>query len=333
MTRKNIVQTISSDNSVSQPARNGHHLTASASEASTETVKQPVRKSFKVWHEIRYFLVMIVGAVVTAIGYSLFQIPYSIAAGGVGGISIIISHFTGWPQGALYLTLNIPLLVLGFFYLGRWSFIVRTLLAVFVFSIATDLFTAYLPHYLDQYPVTDDILLSAVYAGLIGGTGIGLIYRYGGTIGGTGIVGRILQEKTGIPLSQLYLYTDGVIVLTAGIVFGWEIALYALLTLFLSGLASDYALEGPSSVRTAMIITLRPEAVSQALMAGLGQSNSHWEITGGYSGETRHMLMCTIYRPQVNTVKRILAEIDPHAFLTIGVAHQALGAGFVPLKR
>jgi uncharacterized membrane-anchored protein YitT (DUF2179 family) len=176
------------------------------------------------------------------------------------------------------------------------------------------------------------VLLSAIYGGLVGGVGSGLNYRAGGTMGGTGIIGRIIQKRTGVPLSQVYLYTDGVIVLTAGAVFGWELALYALLTLFLAGMASDYTLEGPSSVRTATIITNNPEAVSQALIKGLGRGVSQWQITGSYTGETHAMLTCTIYRPQVNDLKRIVSQVDAQAFVTIGVAHQAFGTGFTPLK-
>ena len=103
-----------------------------------------------------------------------------------------------------------------------------------------------------------------------------------------------------MPLSQVYLYTDGLIVLTAGAIFGWEVALYALLTLFIGGIASDYTLEGPSSVRTVTIITNRAAELSQALMTGLGRGLSQWEITGSYTGETHMMLSCTIYRTQVN---------------------------------
>lgn len=275
---------------------------------------------------------MTVGTFIAALGYSLFQVPYDIAAGGISGISIILNQFTGWPIGAMILAMNLPLLILGFFYLGRWLFVIRTVLAVVIFSVATDMFLLYLVDYLPEYPLTDDILLSAVYAGLVGGIGGGLVYRAGSTIGGTGIIGRIIQQKTGIPLSQVYLYTDGVIVLVAGAVFGWEIALYALLTLFLAGIASDYTLEGPSSVRTATIITNRPEELASRLMAGLGRGSSHWQITGGYTGQPHAMLMCTIYRPQVNDLKRLVAQVDPQAFVTIGVAHQALGAGFIPLK-
>jgi uncharacterized membrane-anchored protein YitT (DUF2179 family) len=203
---------------------------------------------------------------------------------------------------------------------------------VIIFSVTVNYFVARLPVWLDKYPLTDDILLSAIYGGIVGGIGGGLIYRSGGTLGGTGIVGRILQQRTGAPLSQVYFYTDGVIILTAGVVFGWEIALYSLLTLFLNGVASDYTLEGPSSVRTVTIITDKPDIVSQALISGLDRGVSQWEVTGKYTGRTHSMLMCTVYRPQVNDVKRIVAGADRHAFVIIGIANQALGFGFAPLK-
>lgn len=282
---------------------------------------------------IKTLLFLTLGTLIAAFGYALFQVPYNIAAGGIGGLSIIINYFTGWPVGTLYLLMNIPLLVLGFFYLGRWSFVIRTMLAVIIFSTATDLFLLYLPNLLITYPLTNDTLLAAMYGGIVGGVGVGLVYRAGATIGGTGIVGRIIQRKQGIPLSQIYLYTDGLIVLAAGVIFGWEIALYALLALFLSGITADYTLEGPSSVRTATIITNQPERLSEALMVDLGRGVSQWEITGSYTGQSHAMLTCTIYRPQVSDLKRTVAEVDPQAFVTIGVAHQALGAGFIPLKR
>ena len=115
---------------------------------------------------------MTIGALLAALGYSLFQVPYNIAAGGIGGLSIIINHFTGWPQGMLFFVMNIPLLAVGFFYLGRWPFVVRTVVAVLIFSVATDMFLAYLPGILPEYPLTQDVLLSAIYGGLVGGIGV-----------------------------------------------------------------------------------------------------------------------------------------------------------------
>jgi uncharacterized membrane-anchored protein YitT (DUF2179 family) len=286
-----------------------------------------------IWRSARRFLLLFIGVLISALGYSLFQVPFNLAAGGVSGISIIIAEFTGWRIGAMILLMNVPLWFLGYHYLGGWRFLWRTIAAVVIFSAAIDLFNGYLPQLLDEFPITDDILLSALYGGIIGGIGGGLVYRAGGTMGGTSIVGRILQLKTGTPLSQIYFYTDGLIILVAGLVFGWEVALYALLTLFLNGLASDYTLEGPSSVRTATIITDRPDKVARALIDGLGRGVSQWEITGAYTGQSHTMLLCTVYRPQVNELKELVAESDREAFVTIGTAHQALGFGFSPLRK
>ena len=205
-------------------------------------------------------------------------------------------------------------------------------MGVAAFAAGTDILLAVLPRLLADLPITQDVLLSALYAGIIGGIGVGVVYRAGSSMGGTGILGRILQLKTGAPLSQVYFYTDGVIILIAALVFGWETGLYALLTLFVSGLASDYTLEGPSSVRTATIVTDEPERVSQALIAELGRGVSRWEITGAYTGERHAMILCAVYRPQVADVKRVVAEADRDAFVVIGMAHQALGYGFEPLK-
>jgi uncharacterized membrane-anchored protein YitT (DUF2179 family) len=154
-----------------------------------------------------------------------------------------------------------------------------------------------LPAYLGHWPVTDNILLSAVYAGLVGGIGGGLIYAGGATMGGTAIIGRVIQIKTGIPLSQIYLFVDGAIIIVAALVFGWETALYAMLTLLLSGLATDYVLEGPSRARTATIITTQHDAMIKTLMNELGRGVSYWEGYGGFTGEKRTIILCTIYRP------------------------------------
>lgn len=287
----------------------------------------------KIKHEMRNIVLLTIGTAFAAFGYCVFQVPFNIAAGGISGLGIVINHFTGWPIGLMFLTANVPLLFLGFFSLGRWAFVFRTALAILVFSAAVDACNVYLPRVLPTFPVTHDVLLCSVYAGIIGGVGNGLVYRAGCTMGGTAIIGRIIQFKTGLPLSQAFLYSDGFIVLLAGAVFGWELALYAMLTLFLTGIASDYTLEGPSSVRTVTIVTTRANELSKALMSGLGRSLSQWQIIGSFSGEQLTMLTCTLFRPQVEDMKRIVAEVDPTAFVTIGVARQAIGSNFVSHMR
>lgn len=155
-------------------------------------------------------------------------------------------------------------------------------------------------------------------------------------MGGTSILGRVIQLKTGIPLGTIFLYTDGAIVLAAGAIFGWELALYAMLTLLLSGMAADYVLEGrgegPSRARTA-IITTKPQAVTQNIFEQLDRGVTYWEVKGGYYDEPRTMILCAVYRPQVGDLRRAVAEADPDAFVVIGVSQQALGSGFLRLDR
>jgi uncharacterized membrane-anchored protein YitT (DUF2179 family) len=304
--------------------------------AISGTLPRPFKKfSMPAFREETWRMTLLItGIVIGALGYTLFQLPHNINAGGVGGLAIVINHYTGWPVGAQILFMNIPLLIMGYFFLGRLSFIARTTFTVFTFAITVDLLNILLPRSMSSIPVTDDRLLSAIFAGVVGGIGLGLVYHGGGTMGGSSILARIVQIKTGIPLSQSFLIIDGVIITISALFFGWEVALYGVLALFLWGVAADYVLEGPSSVRMVTIVTTKPEEVSTALMAGLGKGVTKWPVTGAFTGQPRHMLSCTIYRPQVNDVKRILGNADPDAFLTIGVAHQAMGGrSFLRLKR
>ncbi len=287
----------------------------------------------QIWRKIHIVILLALGGFIAAAGYVIFQVPHHIVAGGLSGVSIIINAFTGWPVGLLFWVMNVPLLILGFFQLGRWSFLWRTLFAATVFSASADLLLAVLPQTLPQWPLTDDMLLNTIYGGIIGGVGLGMVYRAGGTTGGTSILGRVWQRKTGRPLSQVYFYSDGLIILTGALVFGWEIALYGFITLFIGGLAADYTLEGPSRTRTATIVTNQPEAVMQIIMEKLGRGVSYWPITGGYTGRQHYLLYCTVTRPQVQELKQVIAQTDPAAFVTIGVGHQALGDGFSPIVK
>lgn len=253
------------------------------------------------------------------ISVNIFLAPSNLSPGGVTGIAIIINEFTGWPIGGVMLILNIPMLVLGFKYLGRFRFLTSTLYVVLIYNLGIDFFARWLPS------ITDDLLLNTLYSAVVGGIGGGLIYRGRGTAAGTGVLGRVVQLKTGIPLSQVYLITDGAVILAAGLLFGWEIALYSLLTLFVWGLVTDYVLEGPSVIRTAFIISNSPEEVANAVFRRLGIGVTAWTGQGMFTTEQRSVLFCTINRPDVNSLKTVITEVDPHAFVVIGHGQQATG--------
>jgi uncharacterized membrane-anchored protein YitT (DUF2179 family) len=213
------------------------------------------------------------------------------------------------------------MLALGYRTLGRFRFLTRTVSFVILYSLAVDLLARWVP----PAGLTQDMLLNALYGGVVGGIGTGLVYRAGGTPAGTGIVSRVLQIRTGIPASQVYLLTDGGVILLAGLAFGWEKALYALLSLFVWGLATDYVLEGPSVVRTAFIVTDHAQTVDGALFESLGLGVTTWPAHGEFAGEPHTVLFCTVNRPDVNILRAIVSEADPQAFIVIGHAHQARG--------
>jgi len=271
------------------------------------------------------FFLLTVGSLIQALNVNLFLAPAKIAPGGVSGAAIIIQEFTGWPLGLMIMIMNIPLLVLGYRNLGRFKFLTRTLYVVLLSSVCIDLFARWIP----AEGITDDLLLNSLYAAIVGGIGNGLVYRGHGTAGGTSILGRIVQLKTGIPISQVYLLTDGFVVLIAGIVLGWELALYALITLFLWGVASDQVLEGPSVVRTAFIISDQPEAIATAVFMRLGLGVTGWPARGMFTEQEHTVLFCTINRPDMHILRQVVVEIDPHAFVVIGHGHQAIG-GVLP---
>jgi uncharacterized membrane-anchored protein YitT (DUF2179 family) len=255
---------------------------------------------------------------------NVFLAPAKLAPGGVMGIAVIVNAFTGWSLGLIMLALNIPLLILGFYNLGRFNFLVNTLYVVLVYSICADLTAAWLP----ENGITDDLLLNTIYGGVVGGIGSGLVYRGNGTSGGTGVLARVIQLRTGLPVSQVYLFTDGAVVLVAAMLFGWEIGLYSLITLFVWGVVVDYVLEGPSVVRTAFIITDQPNAVSHAVLERLHLGVTAWQVHGMFTEAKHTFLFCTVSRSDVNTLRNIILSQDPDAFVVIGHGHQAIG-GFI----
>ena len=265
------------------------------------------------------YLLLTVGSLILAINFDIFLAPNKIAPGGVSGAAIIIHHFTGWLPGTTMLVLTIPMLILGFYYLGRYRFLIRASYVTILYSVGIDVMAIHLPP-----GVGDDLLLNALYGGILGGIGIGCIYRGGTSPAGTSVISRVLNLKTGIPNSQAYIIIDGGIILIAGLVFGWEMALYAFVTLFMWGFVADYVLEGPSVVRTAFIITDDPENVSQALSRRMGVGVTSWAGTGMFTKLEHTTLFCVIKRPDVRILSSIVNQVDPKSFVVIMQGHQAM---------
>lgn len=273
------------------------------------------------------YLLVLAGALVQALAMRLFLIPAELVSGGISGIAQLINYYIHWPIGLMVFIGNVPLFILGWQYLGGPRFALRTALAIISFSFFTDFLILFIP-----VGIVHDLFLNCLYGGLMLGVGLGLVYRGKGTSGGSDILGRILNHRLGISISQAYMVTDTAVILAAGFIFGWENALYALVTTYVSGLAAEMILEGSSVFRTAMIVTACPDVVAQEIMTVLERGVTILPGTGAYTGQSRPVLYCVITRSEVSQLKEIVHQADARAFMVIGQAHEALGEGFRPLK-
>ncbi len=278
------------------------------------------------WRRARDYAYLVVGTGILALALVLFLIPADLAAGGVSGLAMVVHHYTRWPVGALVAGFNLPLFLLGWRYLGGPRFAVRTLLSVVLLSAFIDAWT----YTVGLRLLSHDMLLNALYGGVVGGIGAGLIYRGRGTSGGTDILARILARRWHIPMAQSYLLSDAAVLAAAGFTFGWEKALYALVALYITGLTADAVSQGANVVRTVVIVTTRPQAVTQRILRDLDRGVTVLEGRGGYTGQARAVLFCVVSRGEVGPLKAIVREADPAAFMVIGQAHEALGEGFRP---
>jgi len=280
------------------------------------------------WKTVQDYTLLLAGALVQAFAMRLFLVPGLLVSGGISGAAQIINYYVKFPLGIMILVGNIPLFVLGWRFLGGSRFAIRTAFSVTCFSILTDLLLLFIP----AQGVTGDNVLNALFGGVLLGLGLGLVYLGQGTSGGSDILGRILNYKFGISISLSYLITDTLVVLAGGFAFSWEKALYGLVVIYVSGLAAEMVSEGSGIFRTVIIITEHSDEVKDVIMEVLERGVTILSGTGGYTSADRPVLYCVISRAEVNQLKQLVKEIDPKAFMVIGVANEALGEGFKPLK-
>ena len=272
------------------------------------------------------FLFILAGALMQAIALNMFLVPANLIAGGITGISQVINHYTGFPIGTMILIGNIPLFIIGWRYLGGFNFAIRTAWSVLAYSILTDVTSLFLPQHF-----TEDILLNALFGGVISGIGFGLVYRGRGTSGGSDIIARILNHYRGISISMSYLMTDTIVMMSGGFIFGWEKALYALVNLFVSGEAANGITTGSNIVRTVFIISDKPTEIAQSIMDQLNRGVTYVDVTGAYTGNQKTSLYTVVSRAEVERVKYIVQTLDKKAFVVVGQAQEVFGEGFLPL--
>ena len=276
----------------------------------------------KIISELKNLLLIAAAALIYAAGISLFLDPNRLAPGGITGIAVILNRLIPVETGTLYFLLNVPIIMLGIWKFGL-KFIAKTAWAIFLTSFFTNLLSP-------VGALTDDLLMAGLAGGVLIAVGIGLIFKAGATTGGTDIIIKILRQKyRHLKTGFLFLCSDVVIVVISGFVFrDLNVALYALLTVVISGKALDYVLYGGDEAKLLYIITENPVQIADRLMHELEVGVTYLQGEGGWTGREKKVIFCVVQKRLGPQVEEIVKQEDPLAFMVVTSANEIYGEGY-----
>ncbi|SEP45197.1 YitT family protein [Propionispora vibrioides] len=277
-------------------------------------------KKHRLLQYFRKYLLLFIGSIIYAAGLEIFLVPNNVIDGGVVGIAIMASHLTGLPFWVFLVVINIPFVYLGYKQIGK-TFTIATLFSILSLSYWSNIF-------LPVPGLTEDLFLASVYGGVILGIGVGLIVRYGGSLDGSEIVAILMDKRSSFSVGEIVLIINLFILTGAGLVFGWDRAMYSLFTYFIASKVIDITIEGLDESKAVIIVSDQSAAITGALMDRLGRGVTILRGEGAYSGDAKNILYTVITRLEVAKLKAIIEEIDEKAFVTINDVHDVFGGTF-----
>ena len=267
------------------------------------------------------FLVLTLAGAINAFGVSIFLFPVKLYDSGISGLSMLLDQVTPpWlVLSGFLIVINVPIFLFGLKKQG-WAFTVYSIYAVGVYSLVSWLIMYVLP--VDVTFVSplagSDLLLCAIFGGVISGVGSGLTIRFGGAIDGIDVLSVVFAKRIGISLGTFVMAFNSVLYIACGIVIqSWILPLYSIVTYFVGSRTVDYIVEGFNKSKCAMIVTTRAHEISDALAEDFRASGTIVDAVGGYSKENKAILYFILNQFQINRVKRLVHAIDPGAFISL----------------
>lgn len=273
--------------------------------------------------KLKSAMLTVLGTAITGFGVSTLLTPNKIVGGGVSGLSTILYQTLSVPPGLTFAVVNILLLVISFKVLGKY-FVLKTLVGAGLISLFVQIFS-YLP------PVTENTVLAAVFGGFIYGLGIALAFVAGATTGGTDILGRLLQCKfPHLPIGKLLLIVDSLVIVTSLIVFrNFDLALFGIISLFVSTYSIDFVIRKLNVSKIAFVITDKGEEIAKYLISTSPRGVTLIDTVGAYKNEKNKMLFCALKSSEVDAFQRKILELDENAFIVYSESQQIKGNGFL----
>lgn len=274
----------------------------------------------KVKQFLKELVIIALGSFIIAFAYHSFILPHHIVGGGASGVATLFLEVFGFNPAVTLYAINIPLLVLCWFVLGKDIFR-KTVIGSFMYPFMVDL--------TDHFPsLTNDLLLASVFGGAIMGAGIALIFKVDASTGGTSILVQIMKEKLDMSLGTATIILDGMIVLSSLFVFDAETVLYAIINIVTLSKAIDLVEVGPPADLNIFVISDHPQQVIERVRSELVRTVTVFEGKGGYKGKDQEVLFIVINNSQYKDFIRIMEGIDPAAFIVVNSAKEVKGRGF-----
>jgi len=277
----------------------------------------------------RSYTYIVVGTFIMASGYVLFISPNKIVPGGIYGISIMLHYLLGLPIGLTALAFNIPLTIIGTRVLGP-RFGTKTVVAFILTSVFVDL----LSYFQGSKPlVPGETLVSCLFGGLLIGIGVALTFKAKATSGGSDVIAMILSKYTRLPLGQLMMMVDSVIVLLSYLAFGdWRIPLFSWITIFVMGRVVDTVMHGFSYDKTLFIISEKHDEIRSRIIEDLRRGGTFLHGEGMYNHASKQIIFTVVNPRELYMLEEYIHSVDPEAFVAVLDAYEILGKGFKSLS-
>lgn len=275
------------------------------------------------------FLLLLLAGSINAVGVTMFLAPVNLYDSGISGTSMLLWQQTppAYTLSMFLVILNVPLFLFGLKKQG-WCFTVYSIWAVVVYSAVSYVITNILP--VDVTIASpfagEDLLLCAIFGGLVSGAGSGLTIRYGGAIDGMEVLGVTFAKRLGITVGSFVMIYNVLLYLLIGVIFqSWILPLYSILTYYVGNKTIDFIVEGLDKAKSVMIVTMQEEAICQALSEEFGRGITQINARGYFSGDEKCVIYFVVNRFQIPRVKNLVTSIDPGAFITVTEISDVMG--------
>ena len=263
---------------------------------------------------------IVIGCIFYSMYLSMIVLPNGLATGGLAGISISLNHLFDTKIGVALILMNIPLFIFGFKLVGK-SFALKSAIIVFFSSFLVDFTNNYF-----TFNALDEKLLAAIFAGVVSGVAMSLIFIGGASTGGMDISGKIIKNKMPtVDLAKILLIQDVIVYLLIGTVLGVNSVMYAVIMSFVKTKTIDAIQEGLASSRQCIIISDSPEEIIHQIQVKLGRGVTLLNAEGTYTSKSKNFIYVVIQKNQLSPLKKIVDSIDPKAFVTVTAVSNVLG--------